>query len=629
MKKLWLHLSILLSNYQGVASLKKMRKQMLLTGAAVAFFILAVSFSSVAAEAQKETSPAVVIGNKDTMRYHLPGMPYYNKVAKYHRVYFNSEQEAISKGYYKAGTGRDLSGAAPRGPEPVKEKTAPVVPANSKAEIAASAPVAPSSPGPRAEKPAVAVAAALPKTETRPAQREENRTALSENRSVKAVVKGESDGVRMSEQKAVNGIGPEYDLKDLYQQALKNSEKIQLAEENVYISQLNRKKAWAVLIPKVTAFGTYNRFSDDKYYNSVTVLPAPLPTLTGSVLVQPEQSGTWGVRADQSFSLSVRELDALKASGQMITKSEYELDAARSDFLLAVASAYYDVLRAKKGLEIAAANMERLTQYRDSVEKRVKVGEVTRTGLLRAEGELSGARADFLRMTNALKLTRAALIRITGIEETFLLKEEGQPEQDVGRFEQLRNTAVASRADLKSYEVQTQIAGEQVKYARGAFWPNVGLFAIYSGADQKPPTTGLVRESMLAGVSLNFPFFEGGLRVAEYKEAKARERQARLAYDDLKKSVDIELQSSCLDLETQKGSLKFLEDQLVFAQDNYNAVLRQYENGLATSLDVMDANALLLSSERNVAEALYAYQLAHLKVRKSSGTLLKFIQEGQ
>ena len=89
------------------------------------------------------------------------------------------------------------------------------------------------------------------------------------------------------------------------------------------------------------------------------------------------------------------------------------------------------------------------------------------------------------------------------------------------------------------------------------------------------------------------------------------------------------VRGSYLDLETRKGALKYLEDQLVYAQDNFNAVLRQYDNGLATSLDVMDANSLLLNSEKNVAEASYAYQLAHSKVGKSSGTLLQFVAAGR
>ena len=173
--------------------------------------------------------------------------------------------------------------------------------------------------------------------------------------------------------------------------------------------------------------------------------------------------------------------------------------------------------------------------------------------------------------------------------------------------------------------MQTKMAEEQVTYARGAFWPYLNLFAIYQGADQNPTGSTLNRESILAGAALNFPFFEGGLRIAELNEAKAKSRQAKLTYDDYKKNVDIELQGAYLDLQTQKGILKFLEDQLIFARDNYNAVLKQFENGLAVSLDVMDANSLLLSAEKNVVEASYNYQLAYLKIKRSNGTLLQFV----
>ncbi len=45
---------------------------------------------------------AKVIGNRDSKRYHLPGMKYYDKVLAYHRVEFDSEEEVIRAGYHKA-----------------------------------------------------------------------------------------------------------------------------------------------------------------------------------------------------------------------------------------------------------------------------------------------------------------------------------------------------------------------------------------------------------------------------------------------------------------------------------------------------------------------------------------------
>ena len=127
----------------------------------------------------------------------------------------------------------------------------------------------------------------------------------------------------------------EYTLSDLYQQALKNSEKIKLAEENLYIAKTSKDKAWAVLIPRLTAFGTYNHFSEQK-------------VSSGAGVIQPYESGNWGVRADESFTLNGRELNALKVAGQSIIRSEYDLDATKSDFVLAVASAYFDVMKSKK-----------------------------------------------------------------------------------------------------------------------------------------------------------------------------------------------------------------------------------------------------------------------------------------
>ena len=45
----------------------------------------------------------IVIGNRDSKRYHLPGMKYYNLVKAYHRIVFQSEEEAIQAGITKHG----------------------------------------------------------------------------------------------------------------------------------------------------------------------------------------------------------------------------------------------------------------------------------------------------------------------------------------------------------------------------------------------------------------------------------------------------------------------------------------------------------------------------------------------
>jgi len=408
----------------------------------------------------------------------------------------------------------------------------------------------------------------------------------------------------------------EYSLDELYRIALERAERIKLSEEDLYVAKTGKDKALSLLLPKLSAFGNYTKYTTEKYNDMGTLL-------------QPDRATSWGLRADESLSLSGRELTALSISKENIVKSQHDLYATREGYLLSIASAYYDVMKAKKALDITESNLERLIKYRNAAEKRLKVGEVTKTVLLRAQGELSGARSDAIKAINALELAKAVLARTVGIEGDFQLKEAPPEDMNITTESSFQEMAFSERADLKSLEVQKKMAEKQVQYAKGAFWPSLSASGVYASSDQSPATQTLVRDSTYGLLSLNFPFFEGGLRRAEVREARARERQSALVYDDFKKSIGIEVQSAYLDLVTQKGTIKYLEDQVVYARDNFNAVSKQFEFGLAQSLDVMDANTLLVTAERNLAEAVYNYQVAILKMKKATGTLLKAVMGDQ
>jgi len=408
----------------------------------------------------------------------------------------------------------------------------------------------------------------------------------------------------------------EYSLADLYRIALERSERIKLSEEDLYISERTKDKAISVLFPRLSTFGNFTGYSEDKR------------SATGAV-IQPDYSTSWGLRLDQSLSLSGRELDAFKISKDNIEKSKYDLDAVREEYIFGVSSAYYDVLRVKKAVDIARANVERLTKHRDAAAIRVRVGEVTKTVLLRAEAELSGAQSELIRGENALSFAKTVLARVVGLTGDYDLKEvpEGnqypagyKPEDALGP---LKEAALSERAELKSLDIQKKIAGDQVKYARGLYWPTLSIEGVYLGRDEDPASAFINRESIYAGIKLTFPFFEGGLRRAEVMEAMAKQRQANLIYEDLRKRINVEVENAYLDYMTQKGVLKSLEDRLAFARENYSAISRQFEFGLANSIDVMDANTLLVTAERQLVDAAYNYKLSILRIERVTGRLMK------
>lgn len=413
---------------------------------------------------------------------------------------------------------------------------------------------------------------------------------------------------------------PEYTLGDLYRIALERSERIKISEQDLFIAEREKDKAMSVLLPKLSAFGDYTRYSEEKLST----------TPDFSFALQPKTSASWGFRLDQSLSLGGREITAFQISKKGIESSRYNLYATREDYLLGVSVSFYDVLKTNKAIEIAKANVERLTKHRDAARTRLKVGEVTKTALLRAEAELSGAQSELIRGENNLSLAKAVLARKVGINEQYDIEESKVESKTASDYalrplDSLKNEAHAERSELKSLELQKKIAEEQVRFARGAYWPTLSVEGVYSRRDEDPSSPFLNKESVYGVLSLNFPFFEGGLRRAEVREAEAKKRQTELVYEDLKKTINIEVENAYFDLKTQAGILKSLEDQLTFAKDNYNAVSKQFEFGLANSIDVMDANTLLVTAERQLADARYNYQLSILRLKRATGTLLKIV----
>ncbi len=416
----------------------------------------------------------------------------------------------------------------------------------------------------------------------------------------------------------------EYSLEDLYRLALERSERIKISGEDVYIAGTGRDKARSFLLPKLSAFGSQLKYNETKISDTGTV-------------IQPLDQSQWGIRLDQAVTLNGREAIAYRIAKDNVERSKYDLFAVKEAYMLSVSGAYYDCIHAKKLVQISKANVDRLTKYREAAETRLKVGEVTKTAVLRAEAELSGAKSDLIKTENLLKLSRATLARIVGIQDEDFDVKEGVLADESEAFaricrpltaECLKERANDERAELKSLRIQKKMAEQQIKATYGGYWPTLSAEGVYQRTVQTPELTNVIRDLAYGGLRLNFPFFEGGLRVAEVSEAYSRKRQVDYTYEDSKKSVGIEVDSAYLDLVTQKGVLKSLEDQFAFARDNYNAVLKQFINGLANSIDVMDANTLLVTAERQFADAVYNYQQAILKVKRATGTLLESVAGG-
>jgi outer membrane protein len=411
---------------------------------------------------------------------------------------------------------------------------------------------------------------------------------------------------------AVESAGKVQSLQSLYGMALEQAEKISIAEENLAVAENLRVQAMSVLVPSVSAVGSYTRYTEEK-------------VVFGSV-IQPEWQGGYGLRLGQSFTLNGREISALRVAERGIDKSRADLNDIKERYLYSVAQGFYDVAKSRQAVAIAEANVQRLETHRNAVKSRLKLGDVPVTELYRTEAELSEAQAALIQAKNNLQLNQTLLGRLVGSAIPLDITEDpaDAPAGAISDLDSLKQTALENRSDLKSLIYQEAMAEHTVNYTKGVYWPRVAVEATWMRILQEPES--LLDESAYVGVSLEMNLFDAGLRRAQVSDARSQRLQAELSRQDAERQVALEIEQVWLFWKSQQEAARAYESQLRYANENYQAVTRLYEHGMANVVEVMDANTLLTTAQLQLSDAHYNVQLAGLGGERAAGTLLARIE---
>ncbi|MGH7275281.1 MAG: TolC family protein, partial [Nitrospiria bacterium] len=402
-------------------------------------------------------------------------------------------------------------------------------------------------------------------------------------------------------------------LEEVYSRALMANEQIMIAREGMAQARDEKDTAFAVMLPSVGAVANYTR------------RPDAILSTSGNVIRTKEEDAVQ-LRITQPLYTGGRAMATYSIKKEGIKESMEALRSTQEDLLFEVATAYYNVLKAKKNQAIAEVEVERLEKHLKASQSRFNVGEVTKTIVLRSQAELSGARAELVRAATEVKNARERLSLLAKLPADFEISDPPAPSAPPGTEEDLIQQAYQKRSDLATSHIREAIALKGIRFARGGFFPTLSLEGIYSRLHQDPENPFFFAETdKLATLTLTFPLFEGGLRMAELREAHSKARQADLERTLLENRVDVEVKNALHDLTAVESVLENFKDQVAFAQENFTLVEKQFAFGLATNIDVLDANSLLHDAQRQLSNATYNRDLAVLRLQKTVGLFLKGI----
>jgi outer membrane protein TolC len=402
-------------------------------------------------------------------------------------------------------------------------------------------------------------------------------------------------------------------IEEAYRQAIANEEQVKIAERELAKAQLLPWRAIALLTPRADVAGIFTRNKDEISFTQTSTLPGqtgtpstirPLESWEGTFsviqpLIQPSFIPSWQLGKD-----------AIRQNAQ-------QYDFTLREVLFGVARAYYEVLRAQAQVGVAKETLLLTQDELKQAQARFRVGEVTKTDVLRAEVEVARAERAVITTENNTQLAATVLARTVGVRGMVRAVEPTPPIFPGERYEQLLDLAYKQRQDLRAQEAAIDVARQRRNLQRARYFPSVGAQWQFPKLDS--PTFANRDEFWTLTLNFQVPLFDGGVRELDLQEEEENLSQARLQFDRLKKDVGVEVKRTLVAAETLAATLDTLKKEVDLAQENYTITSKQYRVGLATSLDVNTALNDLNQVRTQLTDQTYAYQLALLGLDRAVG----------
>ena len=345
----------------------------------------------------------------------------------------------------------------------------------------------------------------------------------------------------------------------------------------------------------------------------------------GGVLIN--AAGDQGTLISTSVNLAY-ELDLFGRISQAARAAT--LDAASREALLRSAQLLVQANVAQTYLALRALDAERalvrgtLEAFGDTLrltESRFEKGLVAELDVVRARADLAATEGDLRALDRRrADLEHALAVLVGEVPSTFAVAERqwttALPVIPAG----VPSTVLTRRPDVSAAQRSMQAAQARVGLAQTAWFPAISLTA--SGGYASPQLSDLfsiAARSWAIGALLALPLFDGGRREAGVQNAVAELEASVASYREqiLVAFRDVEDQLSALRLLAQQAAA---QSRAVTASERATVLsASRYRSGLASQLDLLDAQRIELRNRRQALQVRSAQYQATVGLVRALG----------
>jgi outer membrane protein len=396
-------------------------------------------------------------------------------------------------------------------------------------------------------------------------------------------------------------------LQEAQDYALLNNKMVMAAKSDVLASRAAIWETISAALPQVNASGSFA----DNLKLMTTLLP-------GEFFGQP------GVKIPVTFGSQFNSSASVQASlllfnaplyiGIETTKlakklSEENLEKSELDTKESVASAYYLILVSEKSLQILKQNIDNLNETLESTKAMYSAGMAEQTDVDQMISNVSMVENSRSSLERTIELNYNLLRFQLGVEAgtSIILTET------LGSFiEKVNIEALLSQefdhtqnVNYRMIAGQEQMSELMLKTQKAAILPTISGYYNYgtNGMGDKISDLQWFQNSM-AGVQLSLPILASGQRYAKIKKAQFNLEKAKNTREMIAEQLKIQEKQLRYNLINANLQYKSQKENVEVSKRVYNSMKNKFRQGMASSLDLTQANSQYLQAENNYVSAL-------------------------
>lgn len=302
----------------------------------------------------------------------------------------------------------------------------------------------------------------------------------------------------------------------------------------------------------------------------------------------------------------------IESSRYLAEAAKLDAGTQKAEVIRNAIEAYINLYKAKAAVDLVKDNLAQAEQRVKDFSNLEKNGLLARNDLLKAELQASNTELTLLDVQNNWQLANVNMNLMLGLpEKTELIPDSAMlgGQQDLKALEDYVQSALTNRKDIASLGLQHKAAETGVKATKAEMYPSLALTGGYIAADI--PKVLSVTNAVNIGVGVSYDIGSLWKTKSKVQQAEARVRQLTATEAMVNDQVRLQVNKSYLDLLSSRKKIDVYAKAVEQAEENYRITKNKYDNSLATTTDLLDADVAQLQARLNYvfakADAVVSY----------------------